>query len=113
MLLVSLCCYADTDKKEKTVKTRLRSWQLPLSTLPADTVPIDTLMLHMPMRNPLNDYSISNVWNGNLISPVQSRLYFDRKDRIEDIFGRQYEPYLITGHNVRFSNGSPSQCMAA
>lgn len=104
MLLVSLCCYADTDKKEKTVKTRLRSWQLPLSTLPADTVPIDTLMLHMPMRNPLNDYSISNVWNGNLISPVQSRLYFDRKDRIEDIFGRQYEPYLITGHNVRFYN---------
>lgn len=104
MLLVSLCCYADTDKKEKTVKTVLRSWQLPLPTQLPDTVAIDTSMLHMPMRSPLNDYSISNVWNGNIVSPVQSRLYFDRHDEIEDIFGRQYEPYLITGHNVRFYN---------
>ena len=90
--------------KKETVKTDIRSWQLPSPTYLADTVPIDTGYLNLPMREPVYDYSISNVWNGSLISPVQSRLYFTRTDLVEDFFGKQYTPYLITPKNVRFYN---------
>lgn len=90
--------------KDKTVKTVIRSWQLPLPTQLADTTGIDTSMVNLPMHTPLDDYSISNVFNANFISPAQSRIYFDRQEMVEDLFGRQYEPYLKTGHNVQFYN---------
>lgn len=90
--------------KKETVKTVIRSWQLPSPAYHADTVPIDTNFLNLPMREPVNEYSISNVWNGSLISPVQSRLYFVRPNLVEDIFGKQYTPYLITPENVKFYN---------
>ena len=90
--------------KKGAVKTVIRSWQLPSPTYLADTVPIDTNYLNLPMREPVYTHSISNVWNGSLISPVQSRLYFTRRDLVEDVFGKQYTPYLITPGNVRFYN---------
>ena len=101
-LAVGLFGFAAT--KEKKTKTRIRTWSLPHYTYQADTVAIDTTYLNLPMRNVLDDYSVSNAWNGNLISPVQSRLYFKRTDKIDDIFGRQYEPYIITPQDVQFYN---------
>ena len=88
--------------KKETVKTDIRSWQLPSPTYLADTVPVDTGYLNLPMREPVYVHSISNVWNGSLISPVQSRLYFTKTDLVEDFFGKQYTPYLITPANIRF-----------
>lgn len=97
------CCAAKD--KSKAVKTIIKSWQLPLPVQQADTVAVDTSMINLPMSNHLNRYSISNCWNANTVSPVQSRIYFDRtKGQIDDVFGQQYAPYLITGENVRFYN---------
>ena len=90
--------------KPKTVKTVIRSWQLSAPAYQADTVPIDTCYLNLPMRDPLNDYSISNVWNGSLISPVESRVYFSRINKIDDIFATAYQPFVITPGDVRFFN---------
>ena len=90
--------------KPKAVKTVIRSWQLSAPAYHADTVPIDTSYLNLPMRDPLNDYSISNVWNGSLISPVESRIYFSRIDKIDDIFATAYQPFVITPGDVRFFN---------
>lgn len=94
-------------KKGKRSKTHIKSWTLPAYTVVADTVNMgpDTTYLNLPIRNMLDDYSISNAWNGNLVSPVQSRLYFKRReDKIDDIFGRQYAPYIITPQDVRYFN---------
>lgn len=92
-------------KKEKTVKTVIRSWQLPSPTLLADTLhSIDTSYLNLPMREILNDYSISNTWNGGLISPVESRIYFRRLHTIDDIFAQQYQPYIVTAKDVKYYN---------
>ena len=88
--------------KKPTVKSDIRTWQLPSPTYLADTVPVDTGYLNLPLREPVFQHSISNVWNGSLVSPVQSRLYFTRPDVVDDIFGKQYTPYLITPSNVRF-----------
>lgn len=92
--------------KEKTVKTVIRTWQLPSPTAIADTVQFtDTAYLNYPMRGVLNDYSISSAYNGNcLVSPIQSRLYFDRQYKIDDIFASVYQPYIYTPQDVRFFN---------
>lgn len=95
---------AQNNKAQKRPVTRIRTWQIDGLTTLADTVPIDTSYLNLPMRGVLNDFSISNVWNGNTVSPVQSRLWFANKNTVDDIFGRQYQPYTITPQDVRFFN---------
>lgn len=92
--------------KPKTVKTVIRSWQLSAPAYMPDTVAIDTSYLNLPMHEVLNDYSISNVWNGTLVSPTQSRIYFSRLQTIEDIFGKAYQPFIITPQDVRFYNST-------
>lgn len=88
---------------EKTVPTIMRAWQLDPWTGIADTVPtVDTSYMHLPMRDVLNNYSISNNSNSNLISPTQSRIYFDRQRKADFIFADAYAPYIITPQNVKF-----------
>ena len=88
---------------EKTVPTIMRAWQLDLWTGIADTVaPIDTSYMHLPMRDVLNNYSISNNSNSNLISPTQSRIYFDRQHKADFIFADAYAPYILTPQDVKF-----------
>lgn len=91
--------------KDKTVKTIIKSWQLPSPTLLADTVPmVDTTFLNLPMREYNNLYSISNSWNGNIVSPIQSRIFFARMHTIDDIFAQQYQPYILTSGTLRYYN---------
>ena len=88
---------------EKTVPTIMRAWQLDLWTGIADTVPtVDTSYMHLPMRDVLNNYSISNNSNSNLISPTQSRIYFDRQRKADFIFADAYTPYILTPQDVKF-----------
>ena len=85
-----------TAQNTQSVKTIMRAWQLDPWTGIADTVPIvDTSYMHLPMRDVLNDYSISNITNANLISPSQSRIYFDRRRKADFIFADAYAPYII------------------
>lgn len=89
---------------EKQPKTRIRTWQIDGLTTLADTVPIDTSYLNLPLKTRLNTFSISNVWNGNTVSPIQSRLWFKNEKKVDDLFGLQYQPYTITPQDVRFYN---------
>ena len=101
VVLLSACTLLSAKEKIKTV---IRTWQLPRPIALADTQQVDTAFLNYPMREWLNDYSISNVWNGNIISPVQSRVYFSRLNSIEDIFAENYQPYILTPQDVRYYN---------
>ena len=77
-----VCSTTAMHAAEKTVPTIIRAWQLDKWTGVADTLAgIDSSYIDYPMRDRLNDYSISNVTNSNLISPSQSRIYFNRKNR--------------------------------
>ena len=79
------------------------AWQLDPLTGLADTIPtVDTSYMHLPMRDVLNAYSISNLTNSNIISPVQSRIYFHREQRVDFIFADAYTPYIIAPQNVKF-----------
>jgi hypothetical protein len=55
-----------------------------------------------PMRSQLNDYSISNITNSNIVSPVQSRVYFDRQKNVDFLFADPYAPYIITPQQVKY-----------
>ena len=88
---------------EKSEPTVMRAWQLHPLTGIADTLAsVDTSYMHLPMRDVLNDYSISNITNANLISPTQSRIYFDREKKVDFIFADAYTPYIIAPQNVKF-----------
>ena len=98
-----ICVTVGITANEKTVPTVMKAWQLDPWTGVADTLlGIDSSYLHLPMRDVLNDYSISNTTNSNLISPVQSRIYFSRQKRTDFLFADAYTPYIITPQQVKF-----------
>lgn len=91
--------------KKKTNKVyRIKEWCYRSYSIHADTQRVDTSYLNLPMRNILDDYSMSYSFNGNVVSPVLSRVYFDRQHKIDDIFGEQYQPYILTPTDVHFFN---------
>lgn len=70
-----------------------------------DTVEIDTVVINYQDNNPVNNFSIANSWNGNLGSPLESKIFFDRRyDTYENMFARAYAPYTILPEDVRFYN---------
>ena len=91
-----------TAQKEAVVRD-IKCWTVDEIYALADTVVIDTLVANYQDNQPVNNYSIANSWNGNLGSPLESKIYFDRKDGSrEDMFERAYAPYLIKAKDVRY-----------
>ena len=88
---------------DEKVPTHIRAWQLDKWTGVADTLAgVDTTYMDHPMRSQLNDYSISNITNSNIVSPVQSRVYFDRQKNVDFLFADPYTPYIITPQQVKY-----------
>lgn len=90
--------------KGPTVVSRIKTWEMNNPMAVADSATVDSAFLNMAMREAPADYSMSNVSNGQLVSAVMSRLYFDRTRRVDDIFGMHYDPYTITPQTVRYYN---------
>ena len=90
-------------EKKDTVKREIKTWIVDDIYGVADTVVIDSLITSYQDNQPINNYSIANSWNGNLGSPLESKIYFDRKvSSREDMFERAYAPYLIKPSDVRY-----------
>ena len=88
---------------DEKVPTHIRAWQLDKWTGVADTLAgVDTTYMDHPMRSQLNDYSISNITNSNIVSPVQSRVYFDRQKNVDFLFADPYAPYILTPQQVKY-----------
>ena len=106
--LIVLSCLtvgmAAAHEKEDDFKTVIKPWTLPHPLALADTGRVDSSFLNFAMRDVLYDYSICNTFNGNIVSPVQSAIYFDRTHKTGRIFGDPYDPYTITPQAVRFYN---------
>ncbi len=101
--ILAVCSIVNLFADEKTVPTIIRAWNLSSWTGEADTLPtIDSSYMHFPMRDRLNDYSISNTTNSNLVSPTLSRVYFSRKKTTDFLFADPYTPYIITPQQVKF-----------
>ena len=89
--------------KQDTVSREIKTWVVDNIYGVADSVVVDTLTINYQDNQPVNNYSIANSWNGNLGSPLESKVYFDRKEGSrEDMFERAYAPYLIKSTDVRY-----------
>lgn len=102
-ILATVCLALHAQMKEQSVPTVMRAWQLDKWTGVADTLAgIDSSYMHLPMRSPLNDYSISNTTNSNIVSPTQSRVYFSRQKNVDFLFADPYAPFIITPQQVKY-----------
>ncbi len=72
----------------------VKTWRVKDNFGSADTIPVDTFYLNFQDHNPVDRYSISNSYNGILGSPLQSKIYTDRRDNNSFIFADPYYPYL-------------------
>ena len=78
----------------KTVK-HIKSWHISEQIATADTIPMDTSKLNFQDKNPVESFSIANSYNGNLGSPIQSKLYFKRPQGSDFLFDDAYKPYTL------------------
>ncbi|MBR1564383.1 MAG: putative porin [Paludibacteraceae bacterium] len=83
-------------------RASIKSWRLVNGWSVVDSVGVDTSYMNLPMRDAINDYSISNSYNGNMVSPLESKLFFDRTDKTGFLFAKAFDPFIIAGEDVRF-----------
>jgi len=82
----------------------VKTWHISEQFAVVDSVPVDTMHLNFQNDNPIDRFSIANSFNGNLGSPIQSKLYFDRPEKTDFIFADAYFPYLMNVQHVTFYN---------
>lgn len=104
-----LCCLAATAEdthhhNRNKVQKHIVTWRLTDIPVFADSVPIDTNYLNYPKQSPVHRYSIANAYNGNMLSPLQSKVFFDRTQKTDFLFSRAYDAYVLTPLDVTFYN---------
>lgn len=82
----------------------VKTWRVSDRFAVVDSIPVDTMHLNFQDENPIDRLSISNSYNGNLGSPIQSKLYFNRPATNDFIFANAYYPYLMNIQHATFYN---------
>ena len=82
----------------------VKNWRITDQLATVDSIPVDTMHLNYQISNPIDRFSIANSYNGNLGSPVQSKIYFDRPANKDFIFTNSYYPYLMDVDHATFYN---------
>lgn len=82
----------------------IKTWKVTDNFGNTDTIPVDTVYLNFQDHNPVDRYSIANSYNGNLGSPIQSKIYTDRHDYNPFIFADPYYPYIRQIETQSFYN---------
>lgn len=83
---------------------QLKTWRLTGMQGTVDSVQVDTIHLNFQLDNHIDRFSIANSYRGNLGSPIQSKVYFDRPRTNEFIFADAYFPYLHQQESNTFYN---------
>ncbi|MDR1652517.1 MAG: putative porin [Prevotellaceae bacterium] len=95
-----VCSQSAVNKRNKRIKT----WHVSELALSPDTVAVDTLHLNFQDANFIDRFSIANSYNGNMLSPLESKIYFDRPIGDNFMFADAYSPYIRTVSKVNFYN---------
>ncbi len=82
----------------------VKTWHISEPFATADTIPADTLYRNFQDDNLIDRFSIANSFNGNLGSPIQSKIYFDRPLSSDFMFADAYFPYMRRIDNITFYN---------
>jgi len=82
----------------------VKTWHIADRFAVADSIPVDTVHLNYQNDNPIDRFSIANSYNGNLGSPIQSKIYSDRPENTDFIFSTAYYPYMMNVQHATFYN---------
>ena len=105
MFVWLLCCVTVTAQDaSRKVEKRVNTWRLTEIPITADSIPIDTNYLNYPKQSPHHRYSIANAYNGNMLSPLQSKVFFDRTQKTDFLFSRAYDAYVLTPFDITYYN---------
>jgi Putative porin len=82
----------------------VKTWRIDERFGVVDSIPVDSAPHNFQDDNPIDKNSIANSYNGNLGSPIQAKLYFDRPENKDFIFSNAYVPYIKNIRNTTFYN---------
>jgi hypothetical protein len=101
---------SSSDSKHSSQQTQIsvppdvKAWKIDPRLGIADSVVVDTVPLNFQDDNPVDRYSLANSYNGNLASPVQSKIFFDRTEKTDFLFGIPYDAYFYAPNDFYFLN---------
>ena len=90
--------------QKSTVTREVKAWKWNDTYSRNDSVAVDTLHLNFQDINAIDKLSIANSFNGNLGSPIQTKLYFSRPEESDFMFTTPYLPYISNVENGVFYN---------
>jgi len=102
---------SSSSKKYDPFDTNVKVWTIDPRYGTADTLVVDSMVRNHQDNRPEMNYSIANAWNGNMGSPLQSKIFFDRyynsithkiRAKSDNMFADAYEPYTILPEDVQF-----------
>ncbi|MDD2285392.1 MAG: hypothetical protein PHQ11_08350, partial [Paludibacter sp.] len=104
LMLFPVVLSGNDDAVGKKVKASVKTWRITDTFATVDSIPVDTLHLNFQNDNHIDRYSISNAFRGNLGSPIQPKIYFNRPEQDEFIFADAYYPYIRSIESATFYN---------
>lgn len=103
-VIISVFSQEEENKQVPPNYRFVKTWHISDRFAVVDSVPVDTMHLNFQNANPIDKFSIANSFNGNLGSPIQSKLYFDRPENTDFMFSEAYYPYLMNVQHATFYN---------
>jgi hypothetical protein len=100
LLILPVVLIANDSIVGKFVKT----WRILDRFATVDSIAADTAHLNFQNDNHIDKLSIANSFRGNLGSPIQSKLYFNRPQQHDFIFADAYFPYIKQIESATFYN---------
>lgn len=102
--------FSPTAKKYDPFANDVKTWKIDGRYGVADTLEIDSVVRSHQDNRPDNNYSIANSWNGNLGSPMESKVFFDRyydsrhllRHKSENMFSSAYDAYTILPEDMQY-----------
>lgn len=104
VLFSFLTVYSQKQPTTPSHSNFIKTWRVSDRFDRIDSILIDTVSINFQNNNPIDRFSISNSFNGNLGSPIQSKLYFDRPENTDFMFSNAYYPYMMNDQHVLFYN---------
>ncbi|MDD4109356.1 MAG: putative porin [Prolixibacteraceae bacterium] len=94
----------DNIKSEKNIEPDIRLWQLTGFGAFRDSLKLDTLQDHYHLYHPVFKNAVTAGYVGNYGTPYQNNDFFSRDSKIDFLFLRSREAYLLTPGNVIYYN---------
>ncbi len=104
LIIVLLATFCNVYAKKDEVVRRMKTWQISDNLGIADTIRPDTLHINYNINNVVDRNSIANAYNGNLLSPIQAKVYFDRYNETDFLFSEAYNPFIVTSSDIVYYN---------